>query len=166
MKRIMIAAGSLACLALATPAALAGDGRWNAVEGWLKKLPPDASYSRTVQLGDGNGSSTVQLGGGNVSVIYQNGNDNNAQAVQSGRGNVSSIIQLGNSNTAITEQAGNANVSSSVQIGDGHFVQNRQTGGGLTSSVQKGGHSSKGLKRLEKAAWRSVKDAVKHYRRR
>lgn len=171
MKRMAIAAGSLAWLALAAPAAEAGDGRWNAVEGWLKKLPPDASHSRTVQLGDGNGSSTVQLGGGNVSVVYQNGNDNRAQAVQTGRGNVSSIVQLGNSNSATTEQNGNGNISSSVQIGDGHVVQSRQTGGELASNLQTGGRrAAKKFKhlerRVEKAAWRSIKDAVKDYRRR
>lgn len=167
MKGTMIAAASLACLALFAPEAGAGDGRWNAVKGWLKKLPPDASYSRTVQLGDRNGASTVQLGGGNVSVIYQNGNDNSAQAVQTGRGNVSSIIQLGNSNTATTEQSGTGNVSSSVQIGDGHSFQNRQTGGRVSSNVQRGGgRTSKEVKRAEKAAWGTVKDTLKDYRRR
>jgi hypothetical protein len=171
MKRMMVAVGSLAWMWLAAPATQAGDGRWNAVEGWLKKLPPDASYSRTVQIGGGNVSSTVQLGGGNVSVIYQMGNDNSAQALQTGRGNVSSIVQLGNSNSAITEQSGSGNVSSSVQIGDGHFVQSRQTVGEFASSIQTGGRrtvkESKHLeRRAEKTAWRSVKDAVKDFQRR
>ena len=167
MKQIMTAALTLACLALGAPMAEAGEGRWNAVQGWLKKLPPDASHSRTVQLGNGNGSSTVQLGGGNVSVIYQKGSGNNAQVNQTGRGNVSSIIQLGDANTAITEQNGNGNVSSQVQIGSGHFAQTRQSGGRVSSHVQtSGGQRSKQLKRLDKAAWRNVKDAVKDYRRR
>jgi hypothetical protein len=162
-----LTAACLAWLALAAPAAEAGDGRWNAVQNWAKKLPPDANYSRTVQVGKGNASSTVQLGGGNVSVIYQDGSHNSAQAVQTGRGNVSAIVQLGNSNTAIAEQSGNGNVASSVQIGDGHFARHRQTGGGLASNVQNGGkHASKQAKHLEKAAWRSVKEAVKDYRRR
>lgn len=165
MPRMHIISAGAACLFFAASAAEAGDGRWNAVQGWMKKLPPDASTSQTVQHGEGNGSSTVQLGGGNVSVIYQNGSDNNAQAVQTGRGNVSSIVQLGNANTATAEQTGTGNISSSVQLGDGYVLQRRQSGGELASSVQAGAPGPKERKRLErrleKTAWRSVKQVIK-----